>query len=515
MQRRGSLPPFSLPRVEMKWPLGVLAFFPLPMALAPAVSYDALVYQLRFPEMTLWTGHWAVDPANSPSFFPAASETLYLFGLSVDGSGICAQLTHYGFFLLTLATLLALGRSVTPFAGEVAALLFASIPAAGIVAGWSWSDMTLCFALLASGLALFYGELGPAMALLGLAAAIKYSGLLLSVPLAGAAVVVAARRQKFGALLAGLGVGGLVAAPWYISNAMRAGNPVYPLLPGVFGGPVETAGRILDWSASARTSWAKYFVRPDTLDGDVGGLALLVALAAALVWCLLTRRHVAPAILVLLGFGSLLAFAPAARILIPPLAGGCLLSGFASETWRQRAGRRWPLALAGALAVRGGFLVAAHNALFFNPLSCAIGIEKPEEYRVRNFALAPLFERAGSKLPERALVLSFGESKLFRFPRPTIAPSRVDPAAVLPFLRGAQGSDEVVARLRRQGITHLLVSLDALRPTEEALVWQRGLSPAELALFSRTVQRCRLLDRQGPLLLLELPVPGVATPASR
>ena len=508
MQRRGSLPQFSLPRVQMKWPLAVLAFLPLPMALAPAVSYDSLVYQLRFPEMTLWTGRWAIDSANSHSFFPAASETLYLFGLSVDSSGICAQLIHYGFFLLTLAALIALGRSVAAVAGEVAALLFASIPAAGIVAGWSWSDMTLCFALLASGLALLYGEVGPAMAMLGLAAAIKYSGLLLSLPLAGAAILSGVRTRRIGALLGGAGAGALVAAPWYVGNWLRVGNPVYPLLPGIFGGPGETAGRILDWSGSSKASWVTYFVRPDTLDGDVGGVVLTIAVLAALLFCFVTRRHLGPATIVLLSFATLLAFAPSARILLPPIAGGCLLAGFAAVEQRKRAGARWPLALAGVLAARGAFLIAAHNALFFNPVPCAVGIEKPEDYRLRNFAPAPLFERAGAKIPARALVLVFGESRLFHFPRPTVASTRVDPPAVLPFLRGAPGPDDVVSRLRRRGITHLLVSLDALRPTQEALVWQRGLSPVELATFSRTVQRCRPLDRQGPLLLLELPQPS-------
>jgi hypothetical protein len=163
--------------------------------------------------------------------------------------------------------------------------------------------------------------------------------------------------------------------------------------------------------------------------------------------------------------------------------------------------------LAGVLAVRGSFLIAAHNALFFNPVPCAVGFEKPETYRSRNFPPAALFERADEKLPERALVLVFGEARLFRFPRPTIASNRVDSPAVLPFLRGTVGPQEFLARLRLRGVTHLLVAVDALRPGSEAAVWQRGLSATELGTLSRTVERCRPLDRQGPLLLLELP-PG-------
>ena len=506
MFRSGSLSPFSIPTLARKWPLAVLALLPLPMALAPAVSYDALVYQLRFPEMTLWTGHWTTDPANSPSFFPAATETLYLFSLSVDSSGVCAQLVHYGFFLLTLAALLALGRAVAgSLAGEITAMLFASIPAAGIVAGWSWSDMTLCFVLLASALALFYGEVGASVACLGLAASIKYSGVLLSLPLAVSAAVRAAREHRVGRLLAGVGAGILFALPWYLDNWIRVGNPVYPLLPQVFGGPADTAGRIVNWSESSRTSWLTYVLRPDTLDGDVGGVGLAIVVAAALIACIVGRRRLGMAAIVVAGFASLAAFAPASRILLPPLAGGCLLAGVALQEWRERSGKRWPLAAPGVLAARGALLIAAHNALFFNPVPCAAGIEKPEQYRARNFPSAALFERAAVKLPESARVLVFGESRLFGFPRPTIASTKVDPPAALPFLRGAGQPDEVLARLRSRGITHLLVSLDALRPGKETLVWQRDLSPAELALLSQALSRCRPLDRQGPLALFELP----------
>jgi hypothetical protein len=39
-----SLPPFPVPQPRGEWALGALALLPLPMALAPAVSIDALVF---------------------------------------------------------------------------------------------------------------------------------------------------------------------------------------------------------------------------------------------------------------------------------------------------------------------------------------------------------------------------------------------------------------------------------------------------------------------------------------
>ena len=85
--------PLRIPRLERpSWKTGVLAglaLIPLPMALAPAVSYDALVYHLRFPEMTLWSGFWTIDPFNSPSAFPAATETVARSTPIVSASNSC------------------------------------------------------------------------------------------------------------------------------------------------------------------------------------------------------------------------------------------------------------------------------------------------------------------------------------------------------------------------------------------------------------------------------------------
>lgn len=512
LRRRGLVPAFSAPPLEKKWALGLLALLPLPMALAPAVSYDALVYQLRFPEVTLQSGTWAFDAANSTSAFPAASQALYLFGLAADPSGICAQLIHYGFFLLSLGALIALARAIgSGSGGEIAAILFASLPAAGVVAGWSWSDMTLCFALLASALALQFGQIAPGVALMGLAASTKYSGLPLALPLAAVAVVIAVRRRRAGPLLAGIAAASLIAAPWYLANWTHFRNPFYPLLPRLFGGDAETAGRILNWHGSSPWEWLSYVSRPETLDSDLGGIGLALCIVAAISYCVTVRRHVRIVVVVLASFGTLAVFEPAARILLPPFAGGCLLVALAFE--ERRPGRQeWlSLALVGLLAVRGAFLIAAHNALFFDPFACAIGVETPEDYRRRNFPADALYERAGAVLPAGARLLVFGEARLFRFPRPTVASSGVDIPAFLPFLRGAADANEVVSRIRQGGFTHLLVATDALRPGPEALVWRRGLSDPEVALLGRTLERCRPLDRQGFLHILELP-PAAAGP---
>ena len=69
--------------------------------------------------------------ANSATFYPSATEALYLPALALDPSGIVAKLVHCVFFVLLL---MAVGR----LAGTWAVLLVGSIPAlaiAGITLG--------------------------------------------------------------------------------------------------------------------------------------------------------------------------------------------------------------------------------------------------------------------------------------------------------------------------------------------------------------------------------------------
>jgi len=501
----------SAPAGASRWMLALLALLPLPMALAPAVSYDALVYQLRVPEVTLQTGLWGIDPANSTTFFPAATGSLYLASLSVDPSGVAAQLIHYGFFLLTLVAMAALSRHLRgecdPWRGAV---LFAAIPAAGIVAGWSWSDMPLCFSLLAAGLCLVSGEIAAALVLLGLAAAVKYSGLVLAIPLCVAAAVLAVRKRATGQFAFGCLGALVIAAPWYAANALSTGNPIYPLLPSVFGGPSSTARNLLQWhstGAGDRSPLWTYFVRPATLDGDLGGIGMLALSVVALLYALRVQRLRLAALVLLFCAALLSLFSPAERLLLPILAGSCLLSGLALEGWSDKRVRLLAVLVAAFFTLRGAALIAGHNAFFFNPMACAAGVETEEAYRRRNFPPAALFERGDQLLPPHARVLSYGEPKLFGFPRRTVASSAVDPPAVLPYLSGAAGAEQVVSRLRAGGITHLLISVENREragPSHGRSESSR-LTPRQAALLRETLARCRVLDREGSLLLVEVP----------
>jgi hypothetical protein len=493
----------------LRWPRGwpafailLLVIAPLVMALAPAVSRDALIYHLRFPEMTLRAGAWAYDLATGTSFYPAAIGTLYLPALAADAQGVASQLVHYGFFLFSIAAVAAISRRLGADAGEqtgtCAAILFAAVPAAGIVAGWAWADAPLLFALATSALALLAGAPALAIVLLALAASIKYTALLAGAPLFLASVVALARTRDARRLFAGIVLGILVLSPWYATNAWRTGNPLYPL--GATTQP--TTEMVATWSSDADASWARvwtgYFFRPQTLDEDIGGPLFLAVGIAGL--ALAFTRGGKLRIAALIAAAMWLPFLPltaAMRLLLPAVMATLVVAGAALEQLEQK---RLAAAIVIAFAIRGGIVTASHNANFFNPLPAAAGIESEAAYIRRNFAPAPLFERADAELPPNARVLAINEVRLFRFPRSVTASRVLDAPLLRRYTGGANDLATVVQRLHADHITHLLA---ATHPVE------RGtgipLTPQEEKLTRSLIHDSRMIDREGDIALFELP----------
>jgi hypothetical protein len=480
-------------RLPLEWrtiAILLLLMAPLAMALAPAVSKDALIYHLRFPELTLRHGVWGIDPANSASFYPSATSTLYLATLAVDGSGIAAHLVHFGFFILCLVGAAAIARRLGARSGLDAALLLAALPAAGIVAGWSWSDLSLLFALAAATLAMYNAAPALALVFLGLAAAVKYNALLAAVPIGVALLVTIVRMRAWRQLATGTLLALAVMSPWYATNALRTGNPIYPLASAEHRATEVIGAWSRDAGASWWTVWSGYFVRPQTLDEDVGGVLLLVLLAIAL------RSPRAAAVLVVAMWAMFLPFTAAMRLLLPAVAATIVVAGAVLESVERRA---LAVALVVAFAIRGGIIAAAHNAHFMNPLPAAAGIEDERAYVVRNFAPAALYERAAS-LPPDARVIAINEVRLFRFPRPVLAARVHDAPLLARYTRGATTAEELAARLRADGVTHLLL---AASPVERGRV--QPLPPAEERLVTAVLRASRVVDREGNTLLIALP----------
>jgi hypothetical protein len=246
-------------------------------ALAPVATQDDLMYHLALPERYIASGAVLFYPDSTYSLFPQLMEMLYTWGLLL-GSDRLAVLFALGVSLLgPLAAglyahrYLAQGRGGSWLAlGPLTVALYLTVPLVGYVLRAANTDLAqasfdllamyavwlsfshrmgdrdgvkqtdrrhgaiacrfLLLAGLFSGLSFstkYYGF--AAMLLLGVAA--LYIGYKLGSE-SGAqpvmSVVKAGAAFALGALL--------LAAPWLVRNTAEAGNPVWPLAGGLFGG---------------------------------------------------------------------------------------------------------------------------------------------------------------------------------------------------------------------------------------------------------------------------------------
>jgi 4-amino-4-deoxy-L-arabinose transferase-like glycosyltransferase len=277
-----ALHPTTWPRPHGAWHWFLSLFIAATLLLAlattlvPPTEWDSLVYHLTGPERYLQAHQLTFDFDNYYLFFPSFTEMLFTAGMALK-SDVVARLLHFGYLLLTLG---ALGALATRYwerkLGLWAAALFVSIPTAVQVATWSYVDLALTFYNLAAVCALlnwlypatprgdrYQGsdplpEQAPASSsnatgsaagrrsvgwlllagiFAGAALSIKYQGVATLLVL-GAILLWALVRSRIsvrqflsGGLLLG-GVAVAVAAPWYIKNALIAGNPLYPLVWG-------------------------------------------------------------------------------------------------------------------------------------------------------------------------------------------------------------------------------------------------------------------------------------------
>jgi 4-amino-4-deoxy-L-arabinose transferase-like glycosyltransferase len=339
-------------------------------ASAPPTSADALKYHLALPSLWLRAGSIGDVFSVWESFNPFGIEMLYGQGLALGG-GPCASAVGGILAVLAAAAVYGLGRELgagTRLAGLAAAALL-------VLEGvFTWSATSVFvelgltfFVVLAAWYALRFSRRGAARdlvwagAMAGAAAGTKYVGLqawVLVAPLA----LLALRRRHLRAAAGALGAAALLGGPWYLKNAIVAGNPVYPL---GGGGKWWTADsqRMLDELGAAygvHAGLARILVLPVDLlahgnafdRGQYVGTAIFVAALLALA----VARTRAAVVLVASAFLYAVAWwylSPQARFLLPALAILAAVGGPAVAAIARR-GR-----IGTAVLVLGGLGVAA------------------------------------------------------------------------------------------------------------------------------------------------------------
>jgi 4-amino-4-deoxy-L-arabinose transferase-like glycosyltransferase len=231
-------------------------------AMLPPVDFDVREYHMQAPKEFFQQGRITFLPHNIYGNFPLGVEILGIPAMALSGDwwwGSIVGKTLIGCFApLTALALFAAGRrffSMT--AGVVAAVVYLSTPWIHELSSKGLIEGAAAFYLLLAvyALLLWRGSTADDHTtarrrllltgfLAGAAVACKYPAALFVLAPLGAWVFWISGIKA----LANYGVAAAVACgPWLAKNAVFTGNPVYPLLYGLFDGATRTPGKNAQW----------------------------------------------------------------------------------------------------------------------------------------------------------------------------------------------------------------------------------------------------------------------------
>lgn len=241
---------FSRPAGLLLIALSGLTVFPL--VLLPPVSRDALIHHLYQARLWLEAGG-IVRPGWSEFFsYPYLTESFYALTGGTFGFRVSRAVSFMGFLAacsVPVSWFLGRGRKRE---AVISLLVLLSIPELFRNASWSYSDSFMVFFSLLAYMEVMKKKGSPVMAVIWAAAAgcCKYNGFLV---LASVCFLIPfhfrgiSRNRAITAVLAGL----FISAWWAVPNLVQWGNPVYPLLRGLFGPADTLSSRAADYFAIA------------------------------------------------------------------------------------------------------------------------------------------------------------------------------------------------------------------------------------------------------------------------
>lgn len=497
-----SLPNAAAARTETETGNGLALFVPriglvvvlalcLGTVMTPETRHDPYDYHLSVPTIYLAGGGIAEIPWHVFSYMPKNTEMLYGMALAA-GNDSNAKLFHFGFGLLCLLALadiaMLAGGALFPW---MAAFLTATLPLFGFIATSAYIDLALAFwellALLCLLAAVETGARGRSAGrwlvlsafFAGFALGTKYVSWLVFFPpyalFAGWALYRLAPGRRWLWIAAMAAACAVPVAPWLIFNWIWTGNPVYPLLPSIFGFQIPPAREAFAFfrghaPPAESLGWPEIVpfigMRLEKLLLD--GNALILIGAAGIALTPLWRKSTAAlrpqgwlhafiilsSLLFLIGTDNhdgRFFFATIALLSIP---GGQALTALHAHLSERAASGGLVLPVI-ALALFGNALTYRFSQLDDQreTLFPILSEELREDWLSNHFPYHPIIRWSNENLPENAVVFGMG----YPLRRAFIARIKY---GYLPFLDkppGEYGPDGLIGALRKNGVTHILV----------------------------------------------------------
>ncbi|MGD8239898.1 MAG: hypothetical protein PVH68_15180, partial [Armatimonadota bacterium] len=536
--------------------LGLAAVLGTAGAMAPGTDNDTLLYHLGAPGIYVQNHGLVYVPHNLWTNIPLFTEMLYTAGLSVMNQTL-ARLFVPCSYLLLLAGCWCFCRRHLPNASPWApALLVGSIPLLAILNSTSLNDPTL----LAYELGALYafvsfwraaanrerrGWLIVCAVACGGAAAIKYIGWLPAVVLLSAATWRTAALERWRGALTALGIctaAMVLPGLWLAKNLAYTGNPVYPLAYSVFGGR--------DWSAELAADYQAHMMsfglRNEGLLGAVKAPLVLVLdeerfgsklgigplfllLTPLALWALRRASRLGRFLFAyaLLHYVAWLVGPQATRYILPGLLAWSLVlaESIAHVPGRPRpAGGRRSRAVgaralvhgiicAGAALNLGWFAVAQQTLL--HPFDAICGLESRRAYLQREVPYYSTISYANTALGDRAKVLFVGEWRTFYTEIPFAADTGPDVTIICEYVNRSRDLDDLLARLRRDGFTHLLYNPEGEALLQRSFGYLRFASPEKEGIYRQIPTDLRLVHAEHGVFLYELTTSDQGTIVAR
>jgi len=460
----------------------------LTMALAPPHgATDPLAYQLALPGLFLHK-HWlSFEPTITGALYPSNLGLLYIVCLAL-GSSSLAQVAHWLMGVLTCLALVGFcSRYLDWRSGLWAAVIFGFVPIVVVFGPRAYVDLGLCFFQVMAFWAVFNWvsarqkqTLVMAGLLTGLAMGMKHQGIatiFLGFPLVILASITTRRSwsEVFRNAVAYAGPALLVVSPWYIRGYLMAGNPVWPLVNGFFGGMefghspqvLSLPARSSDgtgglWGLVSSQEWlqAKWrSMSPWSWTFSPSGWqkAIGVYFAALVPGLVLYGRG--KRVILLAGFCLAYYVALVGALHMNPRY-GLVLIAFLSALCGHVAGR---LHASGLPGLKHAFLVAflctgALNLCWRYVLArpafdVATGVVSGESFLRRHEGNYRVFQFANRNFPDSAVVLLQGIVKGFYLRHSYIWDHRDQPVFRY---EGCRNADDMLQLMRDHGITHIV-----------------------------------------------------------
>ncbi len=527
-------------------------------ALAPPTAKDTLLYHYALPKAWIAAGRAIEIPYNIAGYYPLGVEMHAVWAMLL-GAPLGARVAEAaaGATLFLFAPLLVMTvygwareRGADRAWAATAALVIAWIPSAYEVAASAYVDLALAgyTALAVRAFGRWWvsgqpGQLAWVAAGIGGALSIKLSAAFLLLPLAllGLLHALGAGSQDREAarpttaltaagVLGALALGVTLAAPWYVRNWIRTGSPLFPFYLEIW--PAQAPGWDLERSRLYETLFSLYgdvrgpldylwspirlavAAQPDQPAFYDGVLGIVFVLALPLLAWALWRRHLDVelrlAVLISAGlFVFWLFSSQQLRYLLPAAAGLAVAIAVAGSGLDRGLSRPLcGLVVAGAAL---GLPVVLAWFLALDPARVVLGGEPRDAFLARRLDYYPYYQTVNRDLPPTATVWLIDMRRdTYHLDRPAFSDFIFEDYTLTRYVRTATSVDEIRARVRADGITHLLVRHDILLDYERSPIVDerrpRQENVAKLELMTAFfTQDTRVIKGDRKFWLIELP----------